>query len=92
MNDKTETSLPISDPYRTPTTFVNQIAAFGHMNGVVNLAFATAQFTPNAAGGVDPDLVITCRLRMDLFCAQQLYAELGKIIQQNVKDSGEKPN
>lgn len=92
MSETASDSLPISDPYKTPTVFVNQVAAIGHLNGVINLAFATAQFTPNPSGGVDPDLVITCRLRMDLFCAQQVYEQLGKIIQQNVKDSGEKPN
>lgn len=84
--------LPITDPYRTPTVFVNQVAAIGHLNGVVNLAFATAQFTPTPSGGVDPDLVITCRLRMDLYCMQQVYEQLGKIIAQNIKESGEKAN
>ena len=87
-----ETNVTITDPYKTPTVFVNQVAAIGHLNGVVNLAFATAQFTPNPSGGVDPDLVITARLRMDLFCVQQLYEQLGNIIQQDVKESGEKPN
>lgn len=91
MNEKTE-SLPISDPYKTPTTFVNQIVGTGFVNGVCNVTFATAQFTPQPDGTVSPDLVITSRLRMDLFCAQQLYAELGKIIEQNIKQSGEKPN
>lgn len=84
--------LPISDPYKTPTTFVNQIVGTGFVNGVVNVTFATAQFTPQPDNTVSPDLVITSRLRMDLFCAQQLYAELGKIIEQNMKQSGEKPN
>jgi hypothetical protein len=87
-----DTSLTITDPYKTPTVFVNQVAAIGHLNGVVNMAFATAQFTPNPSGGVDPDLVITCRLRMDLYCVGQVYEQLGKILAQNVKESGEKPN
>ena len=86
MNDKPD-SLPVTDPYRTPTTFVNQVVGSGHLNGVVNITFATAQFTPNADGKVDPDLVISARLRMDLFCAQQLYEQLGKIIEQTLKQT-----
>lgn len=76
---KEEATLPITDPYRTPATFVNQVVNSGHLNGVVNLTFATALFTPNEAG-IDPDLMITSRLRMDLACAQQLWMCLGKIL------------
>lgn len=82
--------IKISDPYKTPTVFVNQIVGTGFVNGVCNVTFATAQFTPND-GVIEPDLVITARLRMDLFCAQQLYSELGKIMEQNIKTDG-KPN
>lgn len=85
MNDKPADSLPITDPYKTPTIFVNQVVGSGHLNGVVNVTFATAQFTPNENGNVDPDLVITGRLRMDLFCAQTLYDHIGKIIEQTLK-------
>ena len=84
MTEQTD-KLPITDPYRTPTVFVNQVAGSGHLNGVVNITFATAQFTPNDGGTVDPDLVISARLRMDLFCAQSLYEHLGKIIEQTLK-------
>ena len=75
--------LKVTDPYRAQSVFVNELVASGHLNGVVNLTFATAQFTPND-GKVDPDLVITARLRMDLLCVQQLYARLGEIIQQTM--------
>lgn len=85
MTEKTTDNLPITDPYKTPTVFVNQVAGSGHLNSVVNVTFATAQFTPNDNGVVDPDLVITARLRMDLFCAQSLYEQLGKIIEQTLK-------
>lgn len=86
MNDKTaEPSLTITDPYRPQSTFVNQLVGSGHLNGVVNCTFATANFTPNNNGGIDADLVITSRLRMDLFCAQQLYERLGAIISETVK-------
>ena len=83
MNDETkqpsEAALPISDIYRTPTTFVNQVVGSGFVNGVINVTFATANFSPRTTEGpIDPDLVITSRLRMDLFCAQQLYETLGK--------------
>lgn len=91
MTDETKEVLTVTDPYKTPTIFVNQIVGSGHLNAVVNLTFATANFTPNDKGSVDPDLVITSRLRMDLFCAEQLYEQLGLIIQANRK-TGEKPN
>lgn len=84
MSDDDKT-LPITDPYRTPTTFVNQVVGAGHLNSVVNITFATANFTPNNDGKVDPDLVISARLRMDLFCAQDLYDQLGRILQQTLK-------
>lgn len=74
--------LPIGDPYKTPTVFVNQMVGSGYLNGVVNITLATAQFTPNQSGGVDPDMVIASRLRMDLFCAEQIYEALGKMIAQ----------
>lgn len=75
-----DVSLPVTDPYRTKTIFVNQLVGSGHLNSVINLTFATAQFTPSNEGKVDPDLVITARLRMDAFCAQQLYDQLGAIL------------
>lgn len=87
MPDETKTEpLPISDPYRTQIAFANQLVGSGFLNGNVNLTFAAALFTPNVDGGVDPDLVITSRLRMDLFCAQQLYERLGAIISDTVKN------
>lgn len=85
MAEEKDAALPISDPYKTQTVWVNQLVGSGHLNGVVNLTFATAQFTP-VDGVVQPDLVITARTRMDLFCAQQLYERLGAIIQETVKN------
>jgi len=80
--------LPVSDPYRTPSVFVNQVAGSGHYQGVVNLTFATAQFTPvSGTDKVDPDLVITARLRMDFQCAAQLYERLGIILQQGLQQA-----
>lgn len=84
----TVTSINISDPHRVQTVFVNQLAGAGHLNGVVNITFVTAQFTPTHDNKIDPDLVISARLRMDVFCAESLYAQLGLIIQQMTKANG----
>lgn len=86
--EQTITSLTITDPYRVPVIFTNQLCGAGHLNGVVNLTFATARFSPQPDGKIDPDLVISARLRMDLFCAEQLYAQLGLVIQQMTKANG----
>ena len=84
MTDKTDT-LPISDPFKALPIFVSQVAGSGHFNGVVNLTFATFEFTPNSDNTVDPDLVISARIRMDFACAQVLYEHLGKILAQTLK-------
>lgn len=76
--------LPVTDPHCVPIVFVNQVVGAGHLNGVVNVTFAAANFTPTK-NGIDPDLVITSRLRMDMFCAEQLYAQLGSLIEKNSK-------
>ena len=73
---------PITDPHHTQVTFVNQVVGQGHLNGVVNLTFAVANFTPNADGKVDIDLVVASRLRMDMFCATQLRDALTTVIDQ----------
>lgn len=67
-----------------PVIFVNSLAVRGFLNGLVNLAFQTAQFLPEAVDGetkVTSQEIITANLRMDLYCAQQVYEALGKIIQ-----------
>lgn len=73
--------LPIRDPNTVPVTFVSDIAAIGFFNGVTNLTFVVAQFSPpSTAGKIDMDLVVSSRLRMDLYCVQRLYEQLGKIL------------
>ena len=84
MSDETKL-LPITDPHNIPVVFCNQVVGSGHLHGVCNVTLAHARFTPNDDGKVDPDLVICARLRMDLACAAQLYEQLGKIIEQNLK-------
>lgn len=79
--------LPITDPYQVPVVFVNQVACSGFLNGNCNLTLATARFTPEG-GKVAADLVVTSRLRMDLFCVQQLRDTLDQILTQNTKASG----
>ena len=91
-DDSKPDSLPITDPFKVPTVFVNQVVGAGHLNGVVNLTLATAQFTPNDVGDVAPDFVITSRLRMDLFCAQQVYDILGQQIAAAMPPADGKPN
>lgn len=74
-----------------PVIFVNSVAVSGFLNGVINVALATAQFLPsvdhlgNPDGKVDAAEVITANLRMDLFCAQQLHDSLVSIIAQQTK-------
>jgi hypothetical protein len=81
MTDKpTITSINIRDPHAVPVTFVNQTVGSGHLNGVVNLTFALAQFTPTDDGAIDTDMVIAARLRMDMLCATQLHELLGAIL------------
>jgi hypothetical protein len=82
--------IKITDPNRVPVTFVNDVAVSGFVNGNVNLSFVTAMFTGNAEGNVDPDYVVTSRLRMDLYCAQHLRDRLDAIIQANTKPTGVK--
>jgi hypothetical protein len=72
---------------RTPSadnvgvTFVNMLVGRGTMNGVVNLTFATFNFTPNdAENKVEQDSVISARLRMDIPCARQLHKVLGDLL------------
>ena len=69
-----------------PVIFVNSLAVRGFLNGIINLALKTSQFLPetfeNGEVKVTSQEVITANLRMDLYCAQQVYEALGKIIQE----------
>ena len=74
--------IPITDPYETPVIFVNSVVGSGSLNGVVNITFATARFTPSASSTIDPDLVVSARLRMDFHCVRELHATLGRMLEQ----------
>ncbi len=79
----------------TPVIFVNALAVRGFLNGVVNLAFSTANFLPETIDGktqVTSQEVVTANLRMDLYCAQQVYEALGKILQEQTKPTKSEVN
>ena len=82
MNE--QTALKITDPHNVAVTFVNEIGNMGFLNGILNVTFTVARFTPEGTQIV-PDMVIASRLRMDLQCAQQLHQMMGQIIEQNTK-------
>lgn len=94
MSDQEVKSLPLTDPNNVSVTFVSQVAGVGFLNGVLNVTLATARFTP-IGSEVTPDIIVSSRLRFDLFCAQELHNLLGKIIEQNTKGPAQpvgKPN
>jgi hypothetical protein len=82
MAEKTEKFVTVPDPDRCPVTFVNHVIAAGHLNGVVNVTFSVALFSPNEQGTVDADMKVASRLRMDMGCAHQLHEQLGRILDQ----------
>jgi len=84
MTDKPEDKFIPTDPNLIETVFVNYLAGSGHLHGVANFTFATFNFTPTG-DGVESDPVVSCRLRMDLSCVEQLRDACETIIQQNLK-------
>ena len=82
----------MSDPVRP--IFVNTLQVNGFLNGVLNLAFSSAQWYP--APDLDDSTKITVAvsepitvdLRMDLLCAQQLRDALDRIIEANTSPAG----
>ena len=83
---------------KADVVFVTELEVSGFMNGVINLAFSTAQFVPmevvdNEASIDNPqtkivvatDPVITANLRMDLRLAQILRGRLDELIEENTK-------
>lgn len=77
--------LIVTDPSNAPVVFANSVVGSGHLNGVVNLTLACARFSPGPDNKIDADLVVAARLRMDLFCAQQLRDALDVILAANLK-------
>ncbi len=83
--------LKITDPDDVPITFVNEIGNMGFLNGVLNVTFTAARFTPDGTQ-IAPDIIVASRLRMDLKCAQQLHEMVGQIIEANTKPSSNQVN
>ena|SRR6185312_3478897 len=73
MTDKTVDAVNV--------TFVNAVMGRGILNGVVNLQLGTALFGTGEDGtSVDDQVYVSCRLRMDIMCAKQLYETLGDLL------------
>lgn len=79
----------ITDPNRVVPVFVNAVIGSGTLNGVHNISFATALFSVKGEE-IDPDLVVSCRLRMDSTCLAALYEQIGHML--HPPTSSEKPN
>jgi hypothetical protein len=78
-----------------PVVFTTSLAVRGFSNGIVNLALNQAQFLPEEIDGkvqVTTQEVIVANLRMDLFCAQQVYEALGKILAEQTKPAKSEVN
>lgn len=78
-------------------TFVNSVAVSGHLNGIINLALATANFLPGASDEkgerkVEVAESIAVNLRFDLYCAQQIHKTLGELIAQQTKPAAKEVN
>ncbi len=74
-------------------TYVNGVAVSGFLNGVINIAFSTAQFIPqhepiSGEMQVVPAEFISANLRFDLLVAQQLRDALDRILEENTKPTG----
>ena len=82
------TDNKIADPTRIAPIFVSVVVGSGTVNNVVNITFGTFMFTPND-NAIDPDLIVSCRLRMDLPCLHQLYEQIGNMLKST---TDEKPN
>lgn len=73
-------------------TFVNGLAAYGVVNGVMNVAFVTFAHIPDidsitghTNGVVEARPFISANLRMDLACVQQLRDACDKALAENTK-------
>ena len=69
----------ITDPNSVIPIFVNVVIGSGSLHGVHNISFATALFSVKG-DEIDPDFVVSCRLRMDSVCLQALYEQIGHML------------
>lgn len=81
---------------KVPVIFVNTLSVNGFSNGVCNLCFSTFDFEPtlDEAGKaiVSNEQHVTANLRMDLYCAQQLHAAIGAILEKQTTPAKEAMN
>ena len=81
QNDDLKNYDPVPDPNNVPVVYCTELIGTGELNGVINLTFSTVRFTPtHDLKSVLHDRIIASRLRIDLYCAQQLHSALGKQI------------
>ena len=61
--------------------FVTRVMGSGHLNGVINVTLGTYNFTPSrSADRIEPDLVVSCRLRLDIAAATELRDAIDKAL------------
>lgn len=80
---------------KADVAYVTELEVSGFLNGVINMAFSTAQFIPEVVLGepgsdtarmvVAPAPVITANLRFDLRLAQVIRDRLDELIEENTK-------
>lgn len=75
--------VPVED--NVGVTFVNLVLGRGSFNNVVNLTLGVCNFTPHVdpADGVDMDITIASRLRMDIECARDIHKSLGELLEKH---------
>ena len=81
--------------HRCPVIFATGLAVRGFCNGVCNIALSQAQYLPELVEGqmqVTTQELIVANLRMDLFCAQQVYEAIGKILADQTKPAPKEMN
>jgi hypothetical protein len=61
--------------------FINHVLGSGHLNGIINVTLGTFNFTPSRdAARIEPDLVVSCRLRLDVVAAAELRDAIDKAL------------
>lgn len=85
----------MSDPKITMdtvgVTLVNTVTNQGVADGVFNINFATALFTPVANDKIETELVISCRLRMGPQCLMQLKQSVDFLVDTYLKKTADMP-
>jgi hypothetical protein len=77
----------VTDPYQVPVTFFDEVASFGHADGIGNLVLISLRILPTTSGTkLDP--VVCARLRCTLKTAAKLHDALGKMLLAATKTEG----